>query len=296
MIPVTGNTIEVAFSHQRSFGKLVATAFFGIFNPTLELLDYTSTFRKQDGQTLTNVVNGGEVFQFTTKFVVVAFQSFSLLFQVSVQFFFFRESYAINTLEHFTAAIATPVSTGSRGQFNCIAFNTTSGIKMRASAQIGEVTLFVEADYCIFRQVVDEFNFVGFFQFFHKFDCFCTRKFKAFQFEFFFANFTHFAFESSQIFRSKRSRSIKVIVEAVVDARTDCQLNFRMQTFHSLRQYMGASMPISFAIFFIFKSVQFFFRHFKSLLYKFHNQHCERKIKNSNPSQKGRSYPRFHPN
>ena len=247
---------------------MVTTTFFGIFNPTLELLDYTSTFRKQDGQALANVVNGSEVFQFTTKFVMVTFQSFSLLFQVSIQFFFFRESYAINTLEHFTAAIATPVSTGSRSQFNSVAFNTTSGVKVRTSAQIGEVTLFVEADYSIFRKIVDKFNFVGFFQFFHEFDCFSTRKFKAFQFEFFFANFTHFAFESSKVFRRERSRSIEVIVEAIVDARTDCQLNFRMQTFHSLRQYVGASMPISFAIFFIFKSVQFFFRHFKSLLYK----------------------------
>ena len=83
--------------------------------------------------------------------------------------------------------------------------------------------------------------------------------------------------------------------KGVIIAMERSQLNFRMQTFHSLRQYVGASMPISFAIFFIFESVQFFFRHFKSLLYKFHNQHCERKIKNSYPSQKGRSYPRFHP-
>ena len=262
VIPVTGDTIQVAFCHQRSFGQVVATALFGIFNPALEQLDNACAFGQHNGQTLTNVVNGGEIFQFTTKFVVVAFQSFCLLFQISVQLFFFRESYAVNTLQHFAAAVATPVSTGCRGQLNSVAFNTTSRIKVRTSAQIGEVALFIEADYSVFRQVIDELNLVGFFQLFHKFDCFCTRQFEAFQFQLFFADFTHFAFKSSQIFRSEGSRSIEVVVEAVVNAGTDSQFNFRMQTFHSLRQYVGASMPIGFAIFFIFKGIQFFFSHF----------------------------------
>ena len=179
MIPVTGNTIQITFCHQRSFGQQIAAFLFYILNPTLQQLDYTCTFRQQDRQTLADIINSSEVFQIAAQFVMVTLQGFSLLCQICVQLFLLRESDTIDTLQHLAVGISTPVSTGSRGQFNSVSFNTASRIKMRTSAQISEIALFVEADNRILRQVVNQFNFIRFFFFFHEFYSLCTRQLKA---------------------------------------------------------------------------------------------------------------------
>ena len=128
---------------------------------------------------MADIINSSEVFQITAQFVMVTLQSLCLLFQICIQLFLLRESDAVDALERFTLAVAAPVSAGSGGQFNSVAFNTAGGIKMRACTKVSEVALFVEADNSILRQVVNQFNFIRFFFFFHEFYSLCTRQLKA---------------------------------------------------------------------------------------------------------------------
>ena len=215
---------------------------------------------------MADIVNGGEIFQIAAQLVVVTLQGFGLLCQICVQLLLLGESHAINTLQHFAFGVTTPVSAGSAGQLNSVALDAAGGVQMGAGAQIGEIALLVEADDCVFRQIVDELNLIGLVLFFHEFDSFSAGQLKALQFQLFLADFTHFCFQSSQIVGSEGSRSIEIIVEAVVDAGADGQLYIGMQSFHSLRQHVGAGVPIGFAVFFVFKGKLFFFRHCLFLL------------------------------
>ena len=143
---------------------------------------------------------------------------------------------------------------------------------MGASAQVREIPLLVEADNSILGQVVNELYFIGLFLFFHKFDGLSAGQFEAFQLQLFLADFAHFCFQGSQIIGSEGSRSIKIIIEAVVNAGADGQLYIGVQSFHSLRQHMGAGVPIGFAVFLVFKGKLIFFRHFLFLLYIYLNR------------------------
>ena len=115
MIPVTGDAIEVTFCHERGLGEEIATLLLHILNPALQQLDYASAFGQQDGQTLANIIHGGEIFQITAQLVVVTLQGFSLLSKICVQLLLLGEGYAVNALQHFAFRIATPVSAGSAG-------------------------------------------------------------------------------------------------------------------------------------------------------------------------------------
>ena len=176
MIPVTGNAVQVAFSHQRSLSQQIAAFLLHILNPALQQLDYTCALRQQDRQTLADIINGGEVFQIAAQLVMVTLQSLSLLCQICVQLLLLRESDAVDTLQHLAVGVATPVSTGSRGQLNSVALDAAGGVQMRTSAQVGEVTLLIEADNCVLRQVVDQLNLIRLFLFLHEFYSLGTRQ------------------------------------------------------------------------------------------------------------------------
>ena len=189
-----------------------------------------------------------------------------MLCEIGVQLLLLREGYAINALQHFALGIATPVSAGSTGQLNSVALDAAGGIQMRAGAEVGKIALLIEANNSVLGQVINELYLIGLLLFFHKFDSFSAGQLKTLEFELFLADFAHFGFQSSQIIGSERSRSIKIIVEAVIDAGADGQLYIGVQSFHSLRQYVGAGVPIGFAIVFVFKGKLFFFRHCVFLL------------------------------
>ena len=180
VVPVAGNTIQIALSHQRSLGQQIATLLLHILNPALQKLDYASALRQQDGQTLANIIYSGEVFQITAQLIVVTLQGFSLLRQICVQLFLLGEGHAVNTLQHFAFGIAAPVSAGSAGQLNSVALNAAGGVQVGTGAQIGEIALLIEADDSVLGQIVNELYFIGLFLLFHEFDSFSARQLKAF--------------------------------------------------------------------------------------------------------------------
>ena len=103
-----------------------------------------------------------------------------MLCEICVQLLLLGEGYAVNALQHFALGVATPVSAGGAGQLNSVALDAAGGIQMRASAQVGEVALLVEADDSVLGQVIDELYLIGLLLFFHKFNSFSAGQLKAF--------------------------------------------------------------------------------------------------------------------
>ena len=124
---------------------------------------------------------------------------------------------------------------------------------MRTGAQVGKFALLIERDDLVLRQVIDELNLIRLIL--HQLQCFRPGQLKTLHLELFLADFAHFCLDLLHDLRGERKWRIQVIIEAVVNRRTDCQLYLRVQALDSLCQNMGAGMPVCFAILLIFKRI-----------------------------------------
>ena len=253
MIPVTRNLKEFTLGKQRSLGQQVAMRLLHILYPTLQLLDDTRTLRQNDRQALTDGIYCGKVFQLTTQSVVVTFLCLFHLCQIFIQLILLRECNTINTLQGFTVGITTPICRITCSQLDGIALNASGGIQMRTGAQVGKFALLIERNNLVLRQVVDELNLIRLIL--HQLQCFRPGQLKTLHLELFLADFAHFCLNLLHDLRGERKWRIQVIIEAVVNRRTDCQLYLRVQALDSLCQNMGAGMPVCFAILLIFKRI-----------------------------------------
>ena len=66
---------------------------------------------------------------------------------------------------------------------------------MRAGAEIGELTLPVEAYNCVLGQIVDQLDLIGLVSLFHEIQSLGTGQFEAFELELLLADPAHFAFD-----------------------------------------------------------------------------------------------------
>ena len=136
---------------------------------------------------------------------------------------------------------------------------------MGAGAQVGKLALLIEGDMGVLRQVLDQLHLVGLLLLLHEPDGLRPGQLKALQFELLLADLAHLRLQRRQILLGKGLFHIKIVIEAGFDGGADGQLDLRMQALHGLRQHMGAGVPISPAVFGIFKGIQIFFAHVASL-------------------------------
>ena len=114
---------------------------------------------------------------------------------------------------------------------------------MGAGAQVSEVALGVQADNSIFRQVVDQFNFIDFLFRGKTGQRVLAGHFAAYQRNVLFDNFRHFFFDGGQIFRREDVLAVDIIIEAGVDGGADSEFHTREQMLNSLGHHMGRSVP-----------------------------------------------------
>ena len=267
VIPVAGDLVQIGLCHQRGLGQQVATLLFLILHPTLQGLDNTGTLWQQDGQALADLFHGGEEFQFTAQLIVVPLQCLCLALQIQIQLFLAGECNAVDSLQHLAVTVATPVSAAGLGQLKAIVLDTARVVHVRASAQIGKLTLGVEADDSIFGQVIDQFHLVGLVQTFHIGNSLFPGLLAALQTDALLANLLHLRFNFLQMLGSESEGGIEVIVEAFLDGRTDGQLHLGPQPLDSLGHNVGGGVPVGLTEFRVLKSVDVFVFHSVFLLF-----------------------------
>ena len=113
---------------------------------------------------------------------------------------------------------------------------------MGAGAEVGKLTLLIEADDGVFRQVLNQLNLVRLALFLHQCDCLSTGQLKTFERQCFFNDLLHLSFNLGQIVSGDGGLGIYVVVEAVGNRRTDCQLDFRPEAFDRLCHDVGSGM------------------------------------------------------
>ena len=139
MIPVSGDLVEVALCHQRSFCSYVATFCLLIFDPSLQFLHHDNTVWHDQWKSLSDYIYSCKNFHLTAKFIVVTFFSFFHLLQMFFQFIFGCIGCSVDTCQHCVLFASSPVSTGRRKKFEC--FYAFYAHKVWSCAEICPVTL-----------------------------------------------------------------------------------------------------------------------------------------------------------
>ena len=125
---------------------------------------------------------------------------------------------------------------------------------MGAGAQVHELTLLIEGDVRVLRQIVDQLHLVRLVLFLHIGDGLRPGQLKALQLQLLLADLAHLALDLLHDLRGEGEGRVHIIVKAVVDGRADGQLHLRVQALHGLGQDVGAGVPIGTAVFFVLKA------------------------------------------
>ena len=263
---MAGDLVKVALGHQRGLGEKIAALLLGILDPALEHLHDARTLGQQHRKTLTDAVDGGEIFELAAKLVVVALDGLLAFFEVGIQLFLLRESDTVDALEHLAVRVAAPVGGVAGGQLDAVALDAAGGVHVGAGAQVGKLTLLVEGDVGVLRQVVDQLHLVGLLLLLHELDGLGAGQLEALQLQLLLADLPHLCLDLRQVIGGKGKGCVQIVVKAVVDAGADGQLHLRPQALHRLRQNVGAGMPVRLAVLLVFKRVDVFLAHGTVLL------------------------------
>ena len=127
------------------------------------------------------------------------------------------------------------------------------GAPWGTGAQVGKLTLLVEGDVGVLRQVVDQLHLVGLLLLLHILDGLGAGQLEALQLQLLLADLAHLRLDLRQVVGGKGKRRIQIVVKAVVDAGADGQLHLRPQPLHGLRQNVGTGVPVRLAVLLVFK-------------------------------------------
>ena len=119
MIPVSGDLVEVALSHQRSLCSYIATFCLLILDPSLQFLHHDDTVRHDQRKSLSDHIYSCEDLHLTAKFVVVTFLGFFHLLQMFFELILCSICCSVDTCQHGVLLAASPVCAGRRKKFEC---------------------------------------------------------------------------------------------------------------------------------------------------------------------------------
>ena len=137
---------------------------------------------------------------------------------------------------------------------------------MGTGAQIGKLSLGVEGDHGVQRQVLDQLHFVGLLPGLHIGDGLLPGLLRADQGQPLLADLLHFRFDSFQMFRGDGDGGVKVVVPALVDGGANSQLDLGPEALYRLGHDVGAGVPVGLPVLRVFKGVLVFYAHGYTLL------------------------------
>ena len=174
-----------------------------------------------------------------------------------IQIFLLEEGGSVDTLEHFVLGITAPVSAGNCHNLEYLYF--AGGTHVRTGAEICEVALFIHGNLSIFRKVIDQHNLVILSLVLEELQCFIAADYFLYQWNVFLGNLGHFLFNGCEIFLAENMGRVQIIVETVINSRSDGKLGAWEQVLDSLGHHMGSGMTQSKEAFLIFLGKKFDF-------------------------------------
>ena len=244
MCIVTRSYIKVLTTDMRSDYLLITITFLNLLQEVFQTQAQGSSLRQPNRQSLTYTLREHEQFHLLTDFTVIALLGLFYQCQIFIKQFLFRERNCIYTSHLRTFLVTTPVS--RRYGHYLHGLNRSCRKKVRTTAQICKVTLSIGRNMSVF-------------QFFNQLILICLSflgkesqsiglgDFLAHNSFLTLGHFDHFLFDLGKVCLTDDNtlRRHHVVIETVLNSRTDTELHARIEFLQSLCQQVGRSMPES---------------------------------------------------
>ena len=249
MIPVSADFVKIALRHIRSFGKYVTAAALFVLDETVKDLEQSCAFRHKKRQALTDNVRGHKVPEISADLVVIAkfrvLDGFEVLFHLGLLF----ERNAVNSGQHFVLFITLEVRSGNLRKLKTL--NLAGRRNVRSAAKIGKFALRIESNRRVLGQFFNKFDFVSFVLLFHKSKRFRAGNDLANKRIIGLDDRVHFLFYCLEIGVRYRLIKVDIVVETVLDGRTDRKFSVLVKSFNRLRHNVRCAVTIHFHTLFV---------------------------------------------
>ena len=152
--------------------------------------------------------------------------------EIRLELFLVGPSSAVNALQLLIVSVAAPVSTGNLGQLECLQF-TRAG-DMGPATEIHPLTLLVDRDFLVARQVLNDLHLVVLAHVTKDLDGLFARAHNALNGQIVCSDLQHALLDIFEVFRRKVMTRRKVVVKAVLNRRTYGDLRTGKELLHGL--------------------------------------------------------------
>ena len=191
---------------------------------TFEIFKYGAQhgpFGMPYGKAGANFIGKGKQVQLFPQLAMIAALCLLDTVQISFQLFFIGKGRSVDALQHAIFFVASPVGASYGKKLERL--YTRSGRQMRTAAKIGKITLTVYRDR-IHTQVVNQLGLVGFSHIGEHLYCICAGQDLTGNLQVSLSKLGHLCLNTLQVFRRKGRIHIKIVVEAILDGRTNRHL------------------------------------------------------------------------
>ena len=249
---MAGSLIQATLGDVRGLHEAVVMLAVHLAGVILHSVDDGGTLRVEDGQTRTNLIREGEQIHFGAKLAVVALRGLLQTGLVGLQILLGGECRTVDALQHRVRLAATPVCGG--GTLNLERLDVAGVRQMRAAAQVLPDHIAVTVDVVVEAQflaadfsgsfrievgllVLDKLELVRLIGLFG--EGFLLGHHAAAEGLGGLDDALHALFDLFEILRSERGVHIEIVVEAVLDDRSDAEFGVRTDFLYGLGHDVG---------------------------------------------------------
>ena len=194
---------------------------------------------EENGKSLSDNVDGGEIFKLTADEIVVALFGLLKHFKMSCQQRRLGECGAVYAAKHLVFGISAPISTGALSQLKGL--DRTGGHKVRAGAKVGEISLLIEGNFLALAAVLFyELHLIWLV--FHKLFGVRRVKLKTLESNVFLDDFFHLGLDFFENFGGKMLVDVKIIIKSVLNGGSDAKLDIGEKALHGLSHDVGSGV------------------------------------------------------
>ena len=242
VVPMAGDLIELPLGEVGGLGQEVPVLLLRVLHPALHELDHPGALGKEHRQALADHVHRGEVFELPADLVVVPLLGLLEARDVSHQLVLFLEGRAVDPLQHLVLFRAPPVGPGHAEELDVL--HPGRAPHVGAGAQVHELALLVEADNCVFGQVIDEFHFIGLALLLHEGDGLRPGQLEPLQLQVLPLDLLHGLLDLLEVVGGEVEGGVEIVVEPLLGGGADGQLHLGPQPLHGLGQDVGSRVPV----------------------------------------------------
>jgi hypothetical protein len=245
---VTGVQEQVLFRQVRRPDPDIASLFLHLFCQPFQFLDDDAAARQPERQAGTHLIVVDEDFQFLAEFAMVAGFGFLEHLEIVLEFIGRAPGRAVDARQHFVVLVAAPISPGDGHELDSRRVDLARRLHVRTAAQVRERIGLVKGNLRFLIQRISVLVRAAFFQSFDEFDfvglvlenlaCFFGRDNLLHEWVASGDDLAHTLFDFLQVFQGDGLGQIEIVIEAVLDRRSDGVLRLRIELKHGLRHHM----------------------------------------------------------